>query len=292
MKYQMHKDIMKHEQRRAAFNRLAKATFQLSFEEWYQSGYWSERNQPYVLFDGERAIANISVNQMEVLWEGKTRQVIQLGTVMTDKEYRNQGLSRMLMEVILEEWQDRCEAVILFANKSVLDFYPRFGFRRYDQYRYSMPFEGTQGDAVKLDMDGEADRAILQSCYQKGNPFSRIQEINNFGLLMFYCMAPMKDSVFYSESSRACVIAEQQGSELHCYNIFGEQSGNQEDGLKQILTAVAAAGTERVIFHFTPAGGDHYSVAEVGAADTLFICSDTATMFTDHKLLFPEMSHT
>ena len=47
---------------RAAFNNLAKKIFGISFEEWYRAGYWNEKYIPYTLFDGERAIANVSAN--------------------------------------------------------------------------------------------------------------------------------------------------------------------------------------------------------------------------------------
>lgn len=289
MKYQLYKDVMTHDRRREAFNRLSVETFKLSFEDWYQSGYWTERNMPYVLFDGDRAVAGISVNRMDILWEGEVHPMIQLGTVMTDRAYRNQGLSRVLMERIMAEWKDECEAFFLFANRSVLDFYPKFGFRRYSQYRYRMLFVSSAADAVKLDPDSEKDREIIKNCYECGNPFSRIQDVNDFGLLMFYCMAPMKDMVYYSPSCHAVIIAEQKGKEFHCYDIFC----GREHNLNCVLAAAAPAQTECVVFHFTPEGRGDYIVSETGeGADTLFVYSDCIKIFADHKLLFPELSHT
>jgi len=289
MVYQLCKDVMNHQIRRGAFNRLSGETFNLSFENWYQSGYWSERNIPYVLFDGERAVAGISVNRMDILWEGKIHPMIQLGTVMTDKAYRKQGLSRLLMEEIMAEWKEQCEAVFLFANRSVLDFYPKFGFRKYAQYSYRMLFEGQNGDAVKLDSDCESDREVMKSCYDNGNPFSRIQEVNNFGLLMFYCLAPMKHMIYYSPSCDAVVIAEQKGKEFHCYDIFCCKGHD----LGRVLATAAAPQTEQVVFHFTPEEcGDGMAVQLSEGNDTLFVYPDSVRIFADHKLLFPEMSHT
>lgn len=82
MSYQLCKNVMCDENMRRSFNSLAGKTFHLSFEDWYQAGYWSESNQPYTLFDRGTAIANISVNKMELLWQGKKRSYIQLGTVL------------------------------------------------------------------------------------------------------------------------------------------------------------------------------------------------------------------
>lgn len=52
---------------------------------------------------------------------------------MTDVKYRDQGLLRIIMEKVIAEWKDKCELIYLFANDSVLDFYPKFGFDKVQQ---------------------------------------------------------------------------------------------------------------------------------------------------------------
>ena len=58
------------------------------------------------------------------------KNYIQLGTIMTDKNYRNQGLSKYLMNIVLKEFSEKNDEVYLFANDSVLYFYPKFGFQK------------------------------------------------------------------------------------------------------------------------------------------------------------------
>lgn len=106
-KYELHIGYQNDEKYRAAFNHLAIKTFNLSFEKWYQAGYWREKYIPYTLFDGERAIANVSVNIMDFSVLGKQQRFIQLGTVMTDEDYRKKNLNRFLMEKVLEEWNTK-----------------------------------------------------------------------------------------------------------------------------------------------------------------------------------------
>ena len=130
MKYKLEKNVRDTAPVRNAFNALAMQTFQLSFEGWYENGCWSQRYQPYTLMDGGTAAANVSVNLMKTRWNGQIKNYIQLGTVMTHPAYRNQGLSRYLIEEIFRDWEERCDGFYLFANETVLDFYPRFGFRR------------------------------------------------------------------------------------------------------------------------------------------------------------------
>lgn len=94
---------------RASFNALTHQTFEFDFEQWYQDGYWGEGYQPWALAHDGRIVANISVNLMHFDVLGEPRRGIQLGTVMVAPEYRGQGLSRVLLERVLDRWQGQCE---------------------------------------------------------------------------------------------------------------------------------------------------------------------------------------
>ena len=87
--------------------------------------------------DGNKLVANESVSIMKINILEEERIYIQIGTVMTDEEYRNQGLSRFLMEKVLSEWENKCDCIYLFANDTVLDFNPKFGFERVYEYQCS-----------------------------------------------------------------------------------------------------------------------------------------------------------
>ena len=74
---------------------------------------------------------------MKTIWNGPIKNYIQLGTVMTAPPCRKQGLSRFLMEEIKKDWEGRCDGMYLFANDTVLDFYPKFGFSRQEPVSYT-----------------------------------------------------------------------------------------------------------------------------------------------------------
>ena len=61
---------------------------------------------------------------------GEEKQYIQLGTVMTHPDYRKKGLSRVLTNKAIADYREKCDLIYLFANSSVLNFYPKFGFGR------------------------------------------------------------------------------------------------------------------------------------------------------------------
>lgn len=121
-------DYKKNEQLRTSFTRLAADTFGLELNRWYQEGFWDEGYIPFSYAAGEQIVANVSVNPLDVVIGGSSKKAVQLGTVMTHPDYRQQGLSAALMNKVMEAYSSSCDFMYLFANDSVLDFYPRFGF--------------------------------------------------------------------------------------------------------------------------------------------------------------------
>lgn len=83
---------------RKSFNALTKETFGFDFVSYYEDGFWGDGYLPHVLIDRGRVVSNVSVNLMPISILGEERFYVQLGTVMTAKEYRNRGLARFLME--------------------------------------------------------------------------------------------------------------------------------------------------------------------------------------------------
>ena len=137
--YRLVVDYKDDEQLRASFNLLTQKTYGFDFEDWYQSGYWTNRYIPYSLVDGNQIVSNVSVNVIDFIVEGQSRKCLQIGTVMTDLSYRKQGLNRILMNRVLGDWRDKSDLIYLFANNTVLDFYPKFGFSPVNEYVHSMP---------------------------------------------------------------------------------------------------------------------------------------------------------
>jgi len=91
---------------------------------------WTE----YITDDGN-IVSTIGRTRLHMVVDGKDRVGYQLGAVATLESYRRQGLARRLMEWMIDELDKPDQPIILFANNSVLDFYPRFGFRRIPQQR-------------------------------------------------------------------------------------------------------------------------------------------------------------
>lgn len=281
-------EVRKNATVRESFNTLATKTFGLSFENWHSMGYWGDDYIPYALLAGGAVVANASVNHMHTCVKGVSRHYIQIGTVMTDPAYRGRGLAAFLINKILADWAEKSDGIYLFANDSVLEFYPKFGFVKAEEYQCTLPISGGRGIAKQLDMDDNASIKLLLSAYQEGNPFSVFPMLHNEGLLIFYCPQFLKENVYLSEKTGAVVVAETEGSRMICSDIFG---GNGHT-LTEILLDVASADVTEAVLGFSPVDTTGMALTVRQEEDTtLFYLAQKGNPFGKQRLMFPLLSH-
>lgn len=275
---------------RNSFNSLTEKTYGFNFEQWYEYGYWGDKYIPYSLLDGERVVANVSVNIIDFLILGEKKRYIQIGTVMTEEEYRGRGLSRALMERVLKEWEDKCDLIYLFANDSVLDFYPKFGFEVCNEYEYSInKVKKEKSEKIrKMNMDNKEDKDLVYNMACNTIPVSKISMKNNPSLIMFYCISFMRDSIYYIEDYEAVVICDFNEEVLYVQDIFTTKEVN----LDKIINAMMNERTKKVVLGFTPKDSFGYEKRLVNEEDTtLFIKMGKDNPFKREELMFPVLSH-
>ena len=289
--YQIIKNYKDDAKLRASFNRLAKETFGLNFEGWYQNGYWQEKYNPYsIVMDGE-IVANVSVNIMDMLWNGEMKHLIQLGTVMTDERYRNRGLIREIMQAIDADYMDKVDGMYLWANDSVVTFYPKFGFLPLEEYQYSKQVVAAttvqEATIKQVSMKTKADWEVLENAIAGSQVHGKLDMVKNIELFMFYVSQFMQDNVYYDEALKAYVIAEVEGDELLLHGVFAESSLDLE-------AVIAAFGStiKKVTLGFTPADTAGYICEQMREEDQNFFVRGKAFRdFEGQKLMFPLLSH-
>ena len=235
-------------------------------------------------------VANVSVNIMEFNVRGESKQFIQLGTVMTDKNERNKGLCRALMEMVLKEWEEKSELIYLFANDSVLDFYPRLGFVRQEEYEHWKPVlqQVKGGEVKKLDLSLDSDQKLLCDVVARSRCHSSLCMKNNLPLIMFYCTSLYRDNIFYLPDLHAIAVAQQQRDTLYLQDIFSED----EIPVDLAINALATEKTEKVVLGFTPLDASAFETEPVREHDTLFIKAKNGGSPISSKMRFPVLSHT
>ena len=278
---------------RHSFNKLAEQTFGIDFEDWYQNGLWSNNYVPYsMLADGE-IIANVSVNLMHFIWNGEKRFFIQLGTVMTREDHRNQGCIRGLMEEIEKDYGKKAEGMYLFANDSVLSFYPKFGYEKEMEYQYSKEVHICGERTVKqIPMRKKSDWDKLERAIRSSTIHSRFEMTKNIQLIMFYVTKYMQENVYYIKESDSYVIAEIEEGNLMIHAIYSQTSVKKDTTVLDDVIRAFGEKIRYVTLGFTPLNTEGYTACEIQEDDTtLFVKGKSLTGFNKYKIMFPTLSH-
>jgi len=282
--YKEDKDI------RDSFNTLTQKVYGFSFEKWFQDGRWKDAYIPYSLLYKNVVVANVSINLIDFDVFGQKKRYIQIGTVMTDPEFRNMGLSRFLMEKIMEAWHGRFDMLYLFANDSVLDFYPKFGFEKAIEYQLSKKLKYIQPtmSAEKIDMTDNAKRQALVERICETKIISSLAMENNIGLIMFYCTSFMKENVYYISKYDAYVVAEFHNDTLYLQDLFCEAYVELDD----IFAAMATDAIKEVVLGFTPSNKNGFEECVLNEDNsTLFVLGKDVEQFRYNRIMFPVLSH-
>lgn len=277
--YRVIKNYREDEALRKSLSRLATETFGLDFEDWYQKGYWTDAYNPYsVVTDGE-VVANVSVNLTDFVCSEDeaagqeaqrpgVRHLIQLGTVMTREKYRGQGMIRRLMEEVHRDWENRVDGIYLFANDSVLDLYPRFGFSRAQEVLHTKAVSNSrEAGMVQVPMEDKKSLDRLEEIIRKSCAGSAFSLTGNSGLVMFHITKFLRNNVYYERESGVFSVAEIEDGRLLLYDVFSEKPVDLD-------RVIASFGKQirQVIVGFTPRERSGFTAGKVQEEDTtLFV---------------------
>lgn len=286
--YELIKDYRDNAALRHSFNELAKRTFLLDFEDWYQNGLWTDRYNPYSIVKDGEVIANVSVNRTDMAFGDGVKHFIQLGTVMTQEPYRRQGLIRELMAAVDADHGKNSDGIYLFANDSVLDFYPRFGFREAVEYQYFKPLTN-QGRSrfVKLAMYGPDAWGRLFDAIGRNVFRGGLDLTDNRELILFYVTKFMQENVYYHADSDTYVIAEFDGSDVFLHNVFSGTLRRLDE-----VTALFGDSAKKAVLGFVPDAEDGYRAETLHTEDcTFFTRGGMTRIFREGKLRIPSLAH-
>lgn len=286
--YEIKKNYRDNASLRKSFNKLANSIFSLNFEDWYQNELWTDKYNPYSIIKDGEVIANVSVNQTDLIFDGNIKHFLQLGTVMTKEDFRNQGLIREIMAAIDADYQGKTDGVYLFANDNVLDFYPKFGFEKAAEYLYSKQISNSgECQFVKTPMYEKIAWERLRSAMEQNVFQGRLDLIRNPELILFYVTKFMQENVYYHADSDTYVIAEFDGEEIFLHNVFSSTLNRLDE-----VTELFGRGIKKVKLGFVPKKEDRCESAELFTEDcTFFIRSENLPIFISEKLRIPSLAH-
>lgn len=236
---------------RKSFIQLAADIFGLDFTSWHEKGYWGDRYIPFSYAEGDRIVANVSVNDLDFIIEGKSYKALQIGTVMTHSEYRNKGLSASLMNHVLDVYEGKYDFIYLFANDSVLDFYPRFGFKEAEEYLYSTKVSAGQSQFVLRKLELARDLELIEKAVYGRVPVSQaFSTANSAGITMYHILNVFPDHLYYHAEKDAIVIFTKENGMVQLYDFISSAPVD----IKDIMATFG--DTDTIQFHFTPDDSD------------------------------------
>jgi GNAT superfamily N-acetyltransferase len=278
--------VMEDQFTRDRYFQLSKEIYKLKYEKWYQSGYMDNHYIPYIIMHRDMAVSSVAVCVNDISWQGQQKRYVQISTVMTLPEYRNKGLNRYLLENVLTHWVDKCDAVYLLSNDSVVDFYPKFDFEEYKEFQYSKPVLKVPGTFRKLDIEDPEDWNLIIRSYIRGNPFSELK-VDNLGQFIFHCIQFRTSDIYYMEQYDAVAVVKYENKTLICYDVFAGADTQLDD----ILGIMANGNTDHVYLGFTPNLKSGYTIEESQEEDNhLFVLKEKENIFKDNKVMFPMLS--
>ncbi|MEG0377652.1 MAG: GNAT family N-acetyltransferase [Eubacterium sp.] len=290
-KYQFISHYQKNDILREKFNALTKKTYGFDFEKWYKSGYWGKPSVLYSLLDEGTMVSHVTASTIHFNVLGEMKKYIQFGTVMTDPLYQKRGLVQFLIRKIIQENEDNCDLFYLFANDNVLDFYPKFGFKKACEYSASIRVteRNTQHAVRRLHMENPNDRNLLYYSARCAKVLSQCAMYKNAGLVLFYCYCFGLYNLYYIKNLKVIAVAEYTADTLILYDIFSLKGATIDD----VIAALSHENTKKAVLLFTPIDLERYTLHPFKEENaTLFIRSKKGNPFDDHKLIFPLLSHT
>jgi predicted N-acetyltransferase YhbS len=221
-----------------------------SFRRWYRLGGWNEDYVAFSIADGTDIVASASLQRMNIVLRGEWLTGWQLGAVGVVPQWRGRGLQRRIMQRLLGSVDEK-DIVFLFANDTVLDFYPLFGFRRVIESVFAAEYdvEPASEPLRALSIDRADDLALLARVAAAAAPTTREFAARSYGGVLLWYWANFYDGCFYyCEAEDAIIVAELDGATLRICDVLARTPFD----LRSYLPRVVKHAAQRVEFGFTP----------------------------------------
>ncbi len=285
------KDYMRDDASRHMLNELTQKVFGFDFESWVANEYFEGDYIPFSFVEDGKIISNVSANRMKFMQNGSERNYIQIGTVMTDPDYRNRGLAAKLMKCVIEEYEHDCDGFYLFGDLSAYEFYKKMGFEVENQYRYFVKDEFCNTEKKEgmfkpvNDMDDGIKEKYLDFVRHSAS-HSSFEQINKYGLQMFYTAG--FDTVFYCDDLDCFIVMDTEETA-----VLQSILSKKKTALTDVLARIEI--NDGCMLGFTPLDEDtDKCTAEIydGGEDyRLFYRGENLKSIEREKLYFPDLSH-
>ena len=223
----------------------------LDFKDWYDKGFWNDRYNPFCLTVDGRIISNASASEMNVLIEGEKKRAVQIGAVGTLGKYRKQGYARIIMDYVLERYECSTDMFFLFANESVIDYYPRFGFKRANDVIFKSTSDIPEPDyrARKLDLSNSRDFDLLKKMITNRMILTERFGASGYEYVTFWHLLNLfPHCLHYLQDHNLIAVASQSADQLNVWDLIFTEPIE----IDSILPGIMSEKPDAINFYFSP----------------------------------------
>ena len=229
----------------AMLDALVQEVFGFSFAPWFKCKLWDSNYESYSIIEDGKMLSNVCIYKSKLLINGERTPAISFGAVATRKDARGKGLSRHLIQHVLSLYPDTL--AYLFANPSVINFYPQFGFRQAQTYKpeISVAINNDHAATIKCDLDD----AILQKAIYNRNTYSNLVDCTNSqSIQVFHLLMSYPNDIYYLPHCKSIVVATKKDNRLFIADVIAGHSLTFDE----LATVLPFTGIHTVEFGFCP----------------------------------------
>jgi len=203
-----------------------------AFRDFHSRGFWDETYRPFTYFEEEKAVANVSLFQMEFFINGEMVNATGIQSVMTHPDYRGQGLMKSLFNEALAFIDQKDEPAFLMTSSPEL--YTPFGFKSIEEYYFVRSYEHKPEGPTqlqKVDIFNEKDLHTFRSKWENRTPLSKefmpLRYQSSFFLNMYN--PNLHELLYYCDGLDAYLVYDVEGGTLELFDIIADQIPDLED---------------------------------------------------------------
>lgn len=229
------------EQYTTSFNELAYYLFDTDLTTWLEKGFDVNTVIPFSYVYQDKVIANATANLLHITIDGSTYKTVQISTVMTHPDFRNNGLSKALLHKIIQTYEQEIDFFYLYANETVLNFYPKVGFKRGADYSLTLSAKSLiknkpHFQLKRLNMENTSDYSLIERIINQRHTALNCMDINNgASILLFQLLIEMDDIIYYIQEEDMIVIFEIDGHILHLYDVISIKSYDLQEIISRLI---------------------------------------------------------
>jgi GNAT superfamily N-acetyltransferase len=192
--------------------------------DFYQRGFWSDHYFPYTFFDGEQAVANVSAFPLDMMINGEYKRCAGIQSVMTDPDYRGNGLMKVLFSKMLGDIDKEFEGALLFTSSPEL--YTPFGFNVINQHFFKKDYNQhslkKNPSIRKLEPFNEPDLEILYGILKNKEPLSKVFALLAYEHPLYFNLYNpwLYEKFFFIEELNTILVFEVKAETLRIFDMI------------------------------------------------------------------------